>query len=244
MSDSYPNSPTVLKGALIQFATGGLVPVPNLILFQYNPESITRTLHPWSEPQTDSDPTNAHDTSQPFDPRESFSVTLELDAADALEFPDSHPVAVAFGIADRIAALEMLLYPQYESALSAVLGAVASGSLSGAVSNFTGGSAASSVPRGSVPVVLFLWGPGRIMPVRLLSFRVEEQAYSPTLYPLRAKVVADFLVLTDKSFTSATPTAAERIAKAAYQFTAAQKKVLAQANTANSVESIMGMLPF
>lgn len=243
MADGFPGSPKILKGALIQFATGGLLPIPNLILFQYNPATITRTLTPWSPPATQSDPTHAHDTAQPFDPVESFTVTLELDATDALETPDSHPVAVLAGVADRIAALEMLVYPQFESALSSLLGAVASVSIGGVSAGGSAG-ASSSVPRGNVPVVLFVWGPGRIVPVRLATFRVEEQAYSPTLYPIRANVVAEFKVLTDKSFTAESPTMPQRLAKAAYQFTYKQKQVLAAANLANSVESILGMLPF
>lgn len=39
--------------------------------------------------------------SQPFDPQETFSLTLEVDATDALEKPKSHPVAVVAGVTDR-----------------------------------------------------------------------------------------------------------------------------------------------
>ena len=236
------SSPKVIKGAFIQFATGGLIPIPNLIVFQYNPEAVTRTLTTWQPVENERfDATRANDTAQPFEPDETFSLPLELDAADALEQPDTHPIAVISGVADRIAALEMLTYPQFESAISALIGAAAS-----AIGSALGGGSSSStpVPRGSVPVVLFFWGPGRIVPVRLTSFQVDEQAYSPTLYPLRAKVTVGIKVLTDKSFTSKEPTAAEKIAVAAYQYTITQKKALAAANIANSVESIAGMLPF
>src|SRR5260370_38640903 len=58
---------------------------------------------------------------QPFDPEESFSLTLELDAADALEHPDTHPLALLAGVADRIAAIEMLCYPPGQSALDGLL---------------------------------------------------------------------------------------------------------------------------
>jgi len=242
---SLSSSPKVIKGALIQFPTGGLIPIPNLIVFQYNPESVTRTLTTWQPVQNERfDATRANDTSQPFEPDETLTLPLELDAADALEQPDSHPVATISGVADRIAALEMLTYPQFESALSALVGAATAAISGGGLSLGGLTSAASPVPRGSVPVVLFFWGPGRIVPVRLTSFQVDEQAYSPTLYPLRAKVTVGLKILTDKSFTSKKPSAAEKIAIAAYQYTVAQKKVLAAANMANSVESIASMLPF
>ena len=46
-----------------------------------------------------------------------------------------------------------------------------------------------------MPIVLFFWGPGRIVPVRVTSFSVEEQQYSPLLYPIRAKVNIGLKVL-------------------------------------------------
>jgi hypothetical protein len=100
------------------------------------------------------------------------------------------------------------------------------------------------VPRGTVPVVLFVWGPGRIVPVRLTSFSVEEQAYSPLLYPIRAKVSIGLKILTPKDFPTCNRKLSEDLAITAFNFTRKQKEVLAAANLANSVESILGMLPF
>ena len=42
--------------------------------------------------------------------------------------------------------------------------------------------------RPTVPVVLFVWGPGRILPVRVTSFAVDETLFAPSLYPLQATV--------------------------------------------------------
>src|SRR5205823_2234964 len=130
------------------------------------------------------------------DPQESFNLVLELDAADALENPGSHPVAVISGVADRISALEMLMYPPGESALGGLL----SGSLSVSVGGSSFGASASASAQvvaqpKKVPIVLFFWGPGRIVPVRITTFSVDEQAYSPILYPLRAKVTVGLKVL-------------------------------------------------
>ncbi|NWO67985.1 hypothetical protein GY966_24245, partial [Escherichia coli] len=41
---AYPNSPHILKAALISI--GGTIPVPRLIMLQYNPAELTRQLHP------------------------------------------------------------------------------------------------------------------------------------------------------------------------------------------------------
>ncbi len=255
MATGYSRSPKLLKGALIEFSERFLGPIPNVIVFQYNPETMTRALEVWNpgggSTTTGNETSGSHDasqTAQPGDPPETFSLVLELDAADAMEEPDSHPIAVISGVADRIAAMEMLLYPQGDSLLGGLLGSV-SGALSGSIGGgiggaLGGGGGAQPVPRGTVPVVLFVWGPGRIVPVRLTSFSVEEQAYSPLLYPIRAKVSIGLKILTPKDFPPCDRKFSEDLAIAAFNFTRKQKEVLAAANLANSVESILGMLPF
>ena len=238
MANGYSQSPKLLKGAIIQFSAPLLVPIPNIIIFQYNPESMTRSLTPWAPPAQSegaADPKVVNALTQPFDPEETFDLALELDAADALEAPDTHPVASVFGVADRIAAIEMLLYPPGDSALGGLVSAIGSA--------FGASVAVDVVPRKTVPVVLFFWGPGRIVPVRITSFSIDEQAYSPTLYPIRAKATLGLKILDAAAFGT-DDSATVRIAKACYTFTRAQKELLALANVANSVESIMGMLPF
>lgn len=245
MPTGYSRSPKLLKGALIEFSERFIGPIPNVIVFQYNPESMTRALEVWSQGGGTATGTTASNdasqTAQPFDPPETFTLALELDAADALEKPESHPVALISGVADRIAAMEMLLYPQSDSLLGGLLGSV-SGSLGGASASI--GGSEQPVPRGTVPVVLFVWGPGRIVPVRLTSFSVEEQAYSPLLYPIRAEVSIGLKILTPKDFPGCNLKLSEELAITAFNFTRKQKEVLAASNIANSVESILGMLPF
>ena len=251
MPTGYPRSPKLQKGALIRLSEEFLGPIPNIIVFQYNPETLTRSLTPWrpraleGEGTEDSESGEAN-TAQPFDPGESFNITLEFDATDALEIPENNPVEVVTGIADRIAALEMLLYPGEEE-MEAGLQVSEASSLAGGEEGSGGAETdAAPVPRPRVPVVLFVWGPGRIVPVRLTSFQVEEQAYSPTLYPIRAEVTVGLKVLTEDSFRAAdrTMTAAEDLAIAAYKYTRGQKETLARANIANITDSILGMLPF
>jgi hypothetical protein len=246
MGSEYPRSPKLLKGALIQFSAPMLVPIPNIIVFQYNPEGIKRTVGGRGTTREAGGegraPLDANPLAQPYDPSETFDLTLELDAADALEEPEGHPIAVISGVADRIAAMEMLAYPQEESALGGVLGVSIDISLSGMGASVGGSN--EPVPCKTVPVVLFFWGPGRIVPVRVTGFSVEEQAFSPTLYPIRAKVTVGLQVLDAKAFDNQEQTAAVKIAKACYTFTRVQKELLATANIANTVESIIGMLPF
>jgi hypothetical protein len=258
MASGYSRSPKLLKGALIQFSAPMLIPIPNIIIFQYNPETMTRTLTPWTPAaRTYSETTGqledltraqARALAQPFDPEETFSLVLELDAADALEHPASHPVARLAGVADRIAAIEILCYPPGQSALGGLLGISASVSIgSSGLSASLGGAAADVLPRKAVPIILFFWGPGRIVPVRITTFSVEEQQYSPLLYPIRAKATLGLKVLDENHLLNAEGTGggglAVDIAKACYKFTRAQKEALATANLVNSAESVIGLLP-
>jgi hypothetical protein len=230
MPTGYSRSPKLIKGALIKLGEGLLGPVPNVIVFQYNPEKFTRQFLSSGVGKQGSQATDAATTTEPYDPEESFTLTLEMDASDALENPESHPVAVISGIADRLAALEMLLYPSDESVLGELIS----------------GPAQEKVPKKKVPVLLFIWGPGRILPVRITSFSLEEQAFSPTLFPVQATVTLGLKVLKLESFPakSTDRSMAEELAVTSYKYTKGLKEALAIANLANSAESILSMLPF
>jgi hypothetical protein len=91
----------LLKGALIEYGEDFMGPIPNVVLFQFNPESLSRTL------QIPSRPTGAasRETSQAGEiPMESISLTAHFSAAQGLN--DNHPLAHLFGIDHQLAALE------------------------------------------------------------------------------------------------------------------------------------------
>ena len=82
--------------------------------------------------------------------------------------------------------------------------------------------------------------------MRLTSFSVEEQQWNQLLYPTRAKVNVGMKVLTSAALERDTTSDSEGkgLAKFCYDWTRGQKELLALANLANSVESILSMLPF
>jgi len=242
MSTTSPLARKLLKGAFIRLDETGIGPVPQIIVFQYNPETLSRKFKPYEKP-VDKEGNKPDPAAQaaPYFPEEEMDVVVELDATDDLEDPLTHPVAMLAGVADRIAALEMLIYPAGETGL--LSSAVAS--LAGALG--LGGSA--SVPeRTEAPVVLLAWGPGMIVPVKITSFAVEEQAFNPALYPIRAKVTVGVKVLTEDYFASRAEgrqlSPAEEMARSAFKYTLKQKKVLAAASIGSNVEEILSMLPF
>src|SRR5215471_17246911 len=106
----YSRSPKLQKGALVQLAETLGVPLPNVIPFQYNPASVSRTLTPWNPFDVSQNQRGAlAPTVQPFDPQEKITIEIELDASDQLE--DGNPITERVGVADRIAAIEKLLLP-------------------------------------------------------------------------------------------------------------------------------------
>lgn len=229
---TLPSSPWVLKGALVTLEdTPFVVPIPGFIPFQYNPETLTRTISPYRPRDEEGERTGLTDRSQPAPPEETFTLSLELDATDFLEDPASHPVGSIFGVAPKIASIEKLMYPT-GSIIDALIGAI--------TSLLPGHS--SPVPRADVPVVLFFWGPSRLLPVRVVSLQIEEQAHSPVLYPIRAKAQISLKVLHPEAFRrrDRTLTPAEMIAVAAYEYTALNRDLL---SIAGIVDAVAGILP-
>jgi hypothetical protein len=244
MTGTSPLASKTLKGAFIRLDETGIGAVPQIVVFQYNPESLTRKFKPY-EPPADKEGAQVDATARvaPYDPEEELDVVVSLDAIDDLEEPETHPQAVVAGVAARIAALELLMYPTTQTGL---LSSAVSG-IAGAL-GFGGGEAVPTNPE--TPVVLFAWGPGRVLPVKITAFTVEEQAFNSALYPIRAKATVTVKVLTEDYFNSkrqtgtTTLTAAEELACSAYRYTKKQKEVLAAASVANSVESALSTLPF
>jgi len=223
-------SPKIMKGAFVQLAQGLVSIEPNVVVFQYNPEKLTQGLTPWNPFEGDQAQRGAQAPNvQPFNPKETFSLVLELDAADGLASGD--PLTLASGIAPQIAALKKLTLPT-----QGVLGDLV------ASAQALVGSASTNAVRPTVPILLFMWGPGLILPVRITSFSVEVSLFSPLLDPLQAKVTIALEVLTPDLF-KCREDAAVKIAKAAYNMTKTNENALALLNISNSAQSVLGMLP-
>jgi hypothetical protein len=229
-----------LRGALIEFTESFPIPVPNVILFQYNPETMT---HTWTPAKTGGVSAPGQSPSNPLaisgPPEESFSFNLAMDAGDTIADGSAVTAGLATvsGVYPRIAALEMLLFPT----------APPGGGLIGSVSSALGlgGSTppATSVPASQLPTVLFIWGPGRIAPVRVTTLTITEKIYDGTLLiPTHAEAQISLKVLTSPELQYVDGPLGT-LANAAASYTAGLREALAIANLANSVESIIGMLP-
>jgi hypothetical protein len=231
-----------LKGAFIQFMPTFLIPLPNVIMFQYNPETMTHTWRPSAPDLTPAAGNKPNPLAVKGLPAESFSFTLMMDSSDTIADGSAVTagIAKATGLYSRLCALEMLLYPTGAFTSSALLGTVSS-----ALTSALGGTPKkkTKVPQYMMPTVLFVWGPARIVPVRVKSLTITEKLYdSLLLNPTHAEAQVDIDVLTPDEVT-ALKDALSQVATVAYTYSQAFRQAMALANLANTAESILGLLP-
>ena len=207
---SLPGSPRVLKGAIV--GLDPLNPLASVVVFQYNPDTMTRRLEPRAV-SGEGERGEAFRLTGP--PKETITLSIEIDAADQLE--QANPLATTVGIYPTLSALEMLLYPK-----SAVVIANTVLSLIGTI----------QVMPVEAPMTLLVWGPLRVLPVRLTSFSITEEAHDPLLNPIRAKVELSLAVLSYQDLALTNP--------GYYLFLAHQiaKEIMATTNIFNSVQNI------
>ncbi len=159
-ADTTPPYPPagLLKGALIAAPRSG-TGASTVVPFQYNPEKMTRTLTP----------SYYRESSERFSgpAKQSIDVTVQLEASRSPE------VTTDQGIYARLAALELMLYPS-------------STDLETFVSD-TQSNKMKAVPP-LAPRSLFVWGPNRVLPVRLTSITVTEKYFAANLSPIVADV--------------------------------------------------------
>jgi hypothetical protein len=233
-----------LKGALVSFMPTVVAAMPNVVVFQYNPETIT---HTWT-----SAPPAASAGQDPLAvmgvPGEQFSFTLSLDSDNTIADGNTNPVgailAEASGVYPRLAALEMLQYPSgtFSGGLLGTVSAAASAAAA-AASTATGSSAqAQSVPQSDVPTVLFVWGPQRIVPVRVTALTITEKLYDGLLNPTHADVQITLRVLTPQEL-AAVQGVMGKLSKIAYAYSQGLRQAQAVANLGENAASIIGMLP-
>ena len=239
----------VLKGALISFIPPGglgLPALPNVIVFQINPETVT---HAWTEPAP---PQSSGDSKVKVNPLavtgvpgESFTFTLMLDSDEQISDVATDPVgaalATASGVYTRLAALELLQFPTL-SPTSGLVGQVSAATSAAGMGTSAADNATQSVPVSQVPVALFVWGPLRIVPVRVTAFSVTEKLFDELLNPTHAEAQITLTVLTPDELAAVQGSMAG-IANAAYSYTLGLKQVQATLNLAESAASLVGMLP-
>lgn len=179
-----PNTPALQKGALV--TVDALNPPPQTIAFQYNPDSLRRTL----QPQVVGGEQNDRSQMVRFSgaPIETFSVEIELDSVDLSGVAD---VTVASdGVLPTLYALELLAYPT-SSSVNAAAGELSSGEM--------------EIAPAAAPLTLFVFGGRRVVPVRITQYDIVEQAFDQQLTPIRATVSLSMRALSYSDLATTAP---------------------------------------
>src|ERR1035438_1607593 len=96
---AFPGSPRVVKGGIVLLNPDNFQVMQNgVIVLQYNPDTLTRTLKVKGADEG-SDRSEALRLTGP--PTETIKLDAEIDATDQLEQPDQNPNAVQFGISPQ-----------------------------------------------------------------------------------------------------------------------------------------------
>ena len=174
----YPRAPRMWRGGLVRLdpTTRMLVDV---VVFQYNPDTLTRTIQP-------GDRLEVLRLTGP--PHETIKFDAEIDATDQLEHPDdpaNTPVATQ-GLLPALAVLERLVTPTARELLD--LDAL-----------FDRGML--EVAPSEAPLTVLVWGVKRVVPVLVSSLTITEEAFDPSLQPIRVKASFECKVLTSSDLT-------------------------------------------
>ncbi len=218
----------LLRGALIEYGTDLIGPIPNVVVFQFNPESLSRSLE---IPPRPTGATQREKTQAGEKTFEKISFKAHFSAANMLD--EDKALARLFGIGPQLCALEKMVLP---SAKLAGLIGKAIDKIGTAIGG-SGQAAAQPIPREKYPRILFIWGLARVLPVTIDSMTIAEQEYDSLLNPLRAEVDLQLSVIAIDQCSD------DVLGKGALEYSTIAKEAQAIANLANTAEQIVELIP-
>jgi hypothetical protein len=175
----YPRAPRMLRAGLVRLdpLAWSLIDV---VVFQYNPDSLTRTFQPRAMGGEPGDRLEALRLTGP--PHETIKFEAEIDATDQLEHPDlaqNDPFA-SDGLLPALATLERLITPS-AAELQEVDALFDQGTF--------------EVAPAEAPLTVLVWGVQRVVPVLVSSLSLTEEAFDPNLRPIRVRASIECKVL-------------------------------------------------
>jgi hypothetical protein len=198
----FTNNPRILRGAFVEF---GISLPPLIVVFQFNPATISRSRSAWVDSPSSYE---AAEPAQNIDflktvidtsgksliqfrnnqtirvQQETINFDIRLDATDKLN--DGDKITEQFGIAPKLSTLELMMLPKGQSLLG------------GAVAALLGGAAKSFMFQDDgrePPIILFVWGRKKILPVNITNMNIREEEFSTDLNPTRATVSVSLEVI-------------------------------------------------
>ena len=220
MPGGLRNQPKVFRGAFVEY---GLSIPPLVVVFQFNPVqlsrgrtqefSMTAPTQPWEDGygltlrnfhQGFNDLLKLRDAQYVTTHPESLGFEILLDATDKLNEGDR--ITEELGIAPQLATLDLMAQPKKEGVFGALVQQLLPRRFS-----FTG----TEKP----PMILFIWGRKRILPVNINSLTITETEFHTNLEPIRATVSVDLTVIEGPN--------------PAYMYTKTRKEIMSGLSLAN-----------
>lgn len=230
-SGGFSNQARILRGAFVEF---GISLPPLLVVFQFNPLQITRARsNSYTKPTTPAGSKPAQTTSlvQQLSPaglvqvrpkgttvrvnEETLNFDIRLDASNP-----ENGIAEEFGVAPQLSTLELMMLPKSQS----LLGGAVSALLGGAPKQFAFFDEASNPP-----IILFIWGRKKVLPVNIKSLSIKEEEFSTELNPIRVTASVSLEVIEGTN--------------APFLYTQAMKEVMSLLNLANIGDIANTMVP-
>jgi hypothetical protein len=218
-----------LKGALVEYGVGLGAKIPNIVIFQFNPETITRTLEIPAKPAG----AGLRETNQAGDiPVERISLTAQFTTHE----PSARlkPLSIAVGIGPQLAALEKLARPHGPG--TALLDKAVDKVKEKLGKKDT--QPVQRIPRESYPRLLFIWGATRVLPVTIDSMSIVEKQHDGLLNPTLADVTMTLSVL------NIDPCSDDPVAKGASIYSGYVRDTLAAVNPAENVVQVLDLVHF
>ncbi|WP_329214403.1 hypothetical protein OG352_04080 [Streptomyces sp. NBC_01485] len=153
--------------------------VLRVVPFQYNPDSITRTLQPRGIGADAGDRLEALRLQGP--PRETFRIDAEFDATDQVAPAGGPAPPAGSGLFGMLSALETAVAPTAAQLTR---------------QNDLASQGILEIAPVQAPLPVLVLGAHRVLPVRMLDLDVTEEAYDGELSPIRARVTLTVRVLT------------------------------------------------
>lgn len=210
MSDGFRNKPKILRGAFVEYSLS--IP-PLIVVFQFNPVQLTRNRslsfsvprnlqeEAWGESRMIS-LRDFHHREFPNEDKllairnqqqvtvqeESISFEIRLDATDKLNEGDT--ITEQFGITPQLATLELMVHPKSEGLRGSALDDLL---------NLSGSGGFSFTETQKPPMILFIWGRKKVLPVNINSMNLTETEFSTDLNPVRATASVSLTVIEGKN---------------------------------------------
>jgi len=171
MTVGYADLPRAIRSGLVLLDPTLGTP-QRIIIMQFNPDTVTRSLAPQATTGESGDRSEALRLIGPA--VETWKFEADIDATDQFDTPSPN------GIHPQLALLELLIHPPTDR-LQTNQTLAAAGTI--------------EIAPVETPLTLWVWGGKRVLPVRLTELGITETMFDPNLNPVRATVSIGLRVL-------------------------------------------------